>query len=173
VSSIAPLSARATSVDRLVWSLMSYLSCVPTPTGAIGGTDVPRGLGLALREIRARTLVDTTEPTRSRPVMMLMTFTVTPSSRSALGDDPDEQDPGEDAVQRPRPPKMETPPSRHGGDDLQLEARGVVAAGAAEAQGVVDAGQGRHDPDRTNSRNFVRATSTPVKWAASLLSPMS
>ena len=75
--------------------------------------------------------------------MMLMTLTVTSSRRRALEMTPISSDAGDDAVQRAAAAEDRDAAEQHRGDHLQLEAGGVVAAGAAEAQGVVDAGERR------------------------------
>ena len=45
----------------------------------------------------------------------------------------------------PTPPKMETPPNRHGRDDEQLEPDGAVRPRAGEAHRVDDAGEPGHE----------------------------
>ena len=52
-------------------------------------------------------------------------------------------------------------------------ARCVVAAGAAEAQRVVDAGEARRPRRRARRASLVRSTLTPEKWAASAFRPIS
>ena len=87
--------------------------------------------------------MDITESTSSSPMTMLMTLTVTSSQAQRAGDDADQQDSGDDAVQRAAAAEDRHAAEQHGRDDLQLEAGRVVAAGAAEAQRVVDAGERR------------------------------
>ena len=82
---------------------------------------------------------------------MLMTLTVTPSSRSALEMTPISSDAGDDAVQRAAAAEDRDAAEQHRRDHLQLQPGGVVAAGAAEAQRAVDAGERRRPrrPART------------------------
>ena len=108
-------TSATSAVDRVEWSFMcATFLWVPTPTRrGWSGAGGPSRFRLAVDGARpsARTLVDITEATRSSPMMMLMTLTVTLSQAQRAGDDADQQDAGDDAVQAPRPPKIETPPS--------------------------------------------------------------
>ena len=103
---------------RLEWDFICstfrwFLTRRPVP-GAWERPAPERPEGLERRnvdEAHVRTLVEITEPTSSRPMMMLVTLTVTPSSRSALEMTPMRTTPASTPCSRPRPPKMETPPS--------------------------------------------------------------
>ncbi len=89
------------------------------------------------------------------------------------GEHADQEDTGEDAVQAAAAAEDRDAAEEHGRDDLQLEPGRVVAAGAAEPECVVDAGEGGdHSAQRRTAMNLVRSTSTPVKCAASVFSPI-
>ena len=96
--------------------------------------------------------MDTTESTSSSPMMMLMTLTVTLSRRRALEMTPISSDAGDDAVQRAAAAEDRDAAEQHGRDHLQLQPGGVVAAGAAEAQRVVDAGEAETDAGEHEER---------------------
>src|SRR4051794_24595422 len=61
----------------------------------------------ATSETHARTVGESTDSTRSSPMMMLMTLTVTLSSRSALDSTPISSTPAMTPGSLPRPPKIE------------------------------------------------------------------
>ena len=107
-----------------------------------GGRVAPVVRLAAASETHARTLVDITEATSSSPMMMLMTLTVTPCSRRALEITPISRTPAMTPCSLPRPPKIETPPSRTAAITWSSRPGGVVAAGAGEAQREVDAREG-------------------------------
>ena len=112
---VRTIAARA--IGRRVWNFILGLPFgFLTPADAAFGVGLDSGGVAALRgnldEVHARTLGRITEATSSRPTMMLVTLTVTLSRRRALEMTPISRTPARTPCSRPRPPKIETPPSR-------------------------------------------------------------